>query len=64
MRDMRFDRRYQDMLAGRLSRRQVLRRAIALGLTVPAVSALLAACRREEATPTQAPAAQPTATPY
>lgn len=63
MRDMRPDRPYPDVLAVRLSRRQVLRRAAVLGLAMPAVSALLAACRREEATPTQAPAAQPTATP-
>ena len=51
-----------DMLQLRYSRRQVLRRAAALGLAVPAVSALLAACGGEEATPTTAPAA-PAASP-
>ncbi|MCM8748261.1 ABC transporter substrate-binding protein [Thermomicrobiaceae bacterium CFH 74404] len=63
MRDMRPDRLAPDLLAVRFSRRQVLRRAAALGLSVPALSALLAACAGEEATPTQAPAVQPTATP-
>src|SRR5690606_3823767 len=42
------DRRYLDLyraaLSGRLSRRDVLRRATALGLSMPAVAALLAAC--------------------
>lgn len=35
---------YTDALSGRLSRRQVLRRAGILGLSVPAIAALLAAC--------------------
>lgn len=35
---------YRDALAGRLSRRQVLRRAAILGLSIPALGALLAAC--------------------
>ena len=45
-------------LSGRLSRRDVLKRASALGLSASFISTLLAACRRaEEAAPT-APAAQ------
>uniref|UniRef100_A0A7C2WEX8 ABC transporter substrate-binding protein n=1 Tax=Thermorudis sp. TaxID=1969470 RepID=A0A7C2WEX8_9BACT len=48
----------------RLSRRELLKRAGLLGLTVPVASALLAACAREEAAPTTAPAAaSPTAAP-
>ncbi len=35
---------YQDALAGRLSRRQVLRKAIALGLSSSVIAGLLAAC--------------------
>ncbi len=35
---------YQDALSGRVSRRQVIRRAAMLGLSVPAIAALLAAC--------------------
>ncbi|MDI3339428.1 MAG: ABC transporter substrate-binding protein [Sphaerobacter sp.] len=35
---------YRAALAGRLSRRDVLRRATALGLSTPAIAALLAAC--------------------
>ena len=47
-----------DALSGRLTRRDVLKRAGALGLSASFVSTLLAACRRApEATPT-APAAQ------
>lgn len=48
---------------GRLTRRDVLRRAAALGLTAPAIASLLAACGGgQQATPTTAPAAQtPTA---
>lgn len=65
MSDRTFDRFAQRALARRLSRRQVLRRATALGLAIPTISALLAACRGEEATPTptQAPAQQPSPTP-
>ena len=46
-----------DVLDGRVSRRTLLKRAAALGLTAPVVASLLAACRQEEATPTQPPAA-------
>ncbi|MBX6752650.1 MAG: extracellular solute-binding protein [Thermorudis peleae] len=45
-----------------LSRRQLLRRAAALGLSAPALSALLAACGGGSATPTSAPAAAPSPT--
>lgn len=44
--------------AGQLSRREVLKRAAALGLSAPVIASLLAACARPEATPTTAPAAQ------
>ena len=48
------NRLLRQILRGRQSRRQVLRRAAALGFSASAMSALLAACRRaEEATPTQ-----------
>ncbi|MCM8748644.1 peptide ABC transporter substrate-binding protein [Thermomicrobiaceae bacterium CFH 74404] len=53
----RFEELQQAVLSGSLSRRDVLKRAAALGLSAPAIAALLAACAREEATPTQAPAA-------
>jgi peptide/nickel transport system substrate-binding protein len=46
-----------DVLAGRVSRRELLKRAAALGLTASVVASLLAACRRQEAAPTQPPAA-------
>src|SRR5215210_1503325 len=48
---------YRDLLAGTLTRRDVLRRAVALGLSAPVVTALLAACGGTPATPTVAPAA-------
>lgn len=62
--DTRFDRLMEQTLSGKLSRRSVLRRATALGLSVPAISMLLAACGDDddEPTATTAPAAQPTAT--
>ena len=52
------DQLRMDVLEGRVSRRALLKRAAALGLTAPVVASLLAACQREEATPeaTQAPA--------
>lgn len=43
---------------GQLSRREVLKRAAALGLSAPVIASLLAACARQQATPTTAPAAQ------
>jgi len=48
--------------SGRLTRRQILSRGMALGLSTPAIMALLAACGGGgggEATPTTAPAATP-----
>lgn len=48
---------YREILAGRLSRREVLRRATILGLSVPTVAALLAACGGGEETSTEAPTA-------
>src|SRR5579875_1746070 len=39
-----FDTLYRDAMAGRLSRRQVLRRGMAMGLSASAISLLLAAC--------------------
>ncbi len=44
--------------SGQLSRRDVLKRAAALGASAPVIASLLAACARQEATPTPAPAAQ------
>jgi peptide/nickel transport system substrate-binding protein len=44
--DPRISELWEDTLAGKLSRREVLRRAMVLGLTVPVVSGLLAACSR------------------
>lgn len=44
--------------SGKLNRREVLKRAAALGLSAPVIASLLAACARGEATPTTAPAAQ------
>lgn len=64
----------EEILAGRLTRRSVLKRAMALGLSAPVIASLLAACGGDDddeatatsppaaATPTTAPAA-PTATP-
>ncbi|MFN3337183.1 MAG: PstS family phosphate ABC transporter substrate-binding protein, partial [Thermomicrobium sp.] len=46
----------------RCSRRQLITRAAALGLAMPVVSALLAACGGGQATPTPAPAGQAPAT--
>ncbi len=43
-----FDDLYQDVLNGRTNRRQVLKRGIALGLSVPAIGALLAACADDD----------------
>jgi peptide/nickel transport system substrate-binding protein len=46
------DTRFQDMLSshqnGLLTRRQLLNRAVALGIAVPSVSALLAACETDD----------------
>lgn len=56
---------YQDALTGRMNRRALLKRTAILGLSVPAVASLLAACGDDDddPTPTTAPpAAEPTAT--
>jgi peptide/nickel transport system substrate-binding protein len=69
--ESRLERLRAEILAGRLSRRDVLRRAVALGLSAPVIASLLAACGDDddddaaettEATATTAGAAQPTAT--
>jgi phosphate transport system substrate-binding protein len=44
----KYEELYQAALTGKLDRRQVLKRALALGLTIPAISALLAACADDE----------------
>jgi peptide/nickel transport system substrate-binding protein len=51
-----------EVLAGRLSRRDVLKRGAALGLSAPVIASLLAACGGDDATATPQPAA-PTAPP-
>ncbi|MFN8513758.1 MAG: peptide ABC transporter substrate-binding protein [Chloroflexia bacterium] len=43
------------LVAGQLSRRDFIRRAVALGLSAPAIGAALAACRTAAPTPTTAP---------
>ncbi|MCM8745738.1 peptide ABC transporter substrate-binding protein [Thermomicrobium sp. CFH 73360] len=54
-----FERLQAEIGAGQVTRREVLRRAAALGLTAPAIASLLAACGgAQQATPTAAPAAQ------
>jgi len=49
------DTRYNELLvqamAGRLNRREVLRRSVMLGLSIPAIGALLAACGDDEEDP-------------
>jgi peptide/nickel transport system substrate-binding protein len=48
---------YQGALEGKLTRRQILRRGAALGLTAPVIAGLLAACGgSDETTPTTRPA--------
>ncbi len=44
MRDSRIDELVRDVLTGRMSRRDVVRRAAALGVSAPIVASLLAAC--------------------
>jgi peptide/nickel transport system substrate-binding protein len=52
------ERLREEIASGQVTRREVLRRAVALGLSAPVIASLLAACARQEATPTAAPAAQ------
>jgi peptide/nickel transport system substrate-binding protein len=57
------DRLWDEIIAGRLSRRDVLKRATALGLSAPIVTALLAACGSDDkATATKGAASAGTAT--
>ncbi len=54
---------YREALTGRMSRRQVLRRAAVLGLSAPAIAALLAACGSgSKSTPTTSSAGASTST--
>lgn len=55
-----FEELYAEASTGRLSRRTVLRRAVALGFSMPAIAALLAACADDEDDPTATTAAEPT----
>jgi trehalose transport system substrate-binding protein len=57
-----FDEIYREALAGKLNRREVLKRAGLLGLSIPAISMLLAACTGDDddVTETPAPEAPPT----
>jgi peptide/nickel transport system substrate-binding protein len=56
------DKLRADALHGRLSRRDILKRGAALGLSAPVLASLLAACGGDDATATPRPAAA-TATP-
>lgn len=62
MREWNLDRVHRGPLAGRLSRRQVLRRAAVLGLATPMVGTLLAACGGDDDDDETPAAGQPTAT--
>lgn len=52
-----------DAVAGRITRRAVLRRAMVLGLSLPAISAILAACGDDEDDPTATSGAGTDGTP-
>ncbi len=56
MDDPRIQKLYNQAVTGVLTRRQVLKRAAALGLAAPAIAALLAACGSSKSTPTTASA--------
>ncbi|HVB64281.1 MAG TPA: hypothetical protein VNE17_06090, partial [Nitrolancea sp.] len=62
---MNFESGYQKLMDevtnGRLSRRAVLKRGVALGLSAPAIAALLAACGSSSNTPAATTAASTTA---
>lgn len=63
MTNKNYEELYRDAMAGRLTRRDVLRRAGALGLSIPIISMLLAACADDdEDTGTDADATTPPAT--
>ena len=56
-----FNHLYRDAISGVLTRRQVLKRAAAIGLSAPAIAALLAACgSSNKSTPTTASASTAT----
>jgi len=57
LKDDRIDDLYSGIVAGRLNRRDVLKRGAALGLSAPIIAGLLAACGGSESTPTSAPQA-------
>jgi trehalose/maltose transport system substrate-binding protein len=42
--DKRYDELLEEVMAGKMNRRDVLRRSVMLGLSIPAIGALLAAC--------------------
>ncbi len=59
--DQDLQRLYEQAISGAMSRRQVLKRAAALGLSAPAIAALLAACgSSSKSTPTTASASTAT----
>ena len=61
MEDKDLQRLYEQAISGAMSRRQVLKRAAALGLSAPAIAALLAACgSSSKSTPTTASASTAT----
>jgi len=60
--DSRFDGLMAEARAGRLSRREVLKRAAGLGLGASAIAALLAACGGTSATPTTSTSSTSTTT--
>ncbi|MDQ3547414.1 MAG: extracellular solute-binding protein [Chloroflexota bacterium] len=49
--DTRYNELLEQAMAGRLNRREVLRRSVMLGLSIPAIGALLAACGDDEEDP-------------
>ena len=57
----RFDELMNAATSGKLSRRSVLKRGVALGLSAPAIAALLAACGSSSTTPAATTAASTTA---
>ncbi len=54
----KYEELYTAAISGKMNRRQVLKRAFALGLTIPAISALLAACEDDNSDDSEA-AAEP-----
>ncbi len=59
----RIDELSQDYLAARLDRRRFIQRLLALGLTLPAASAIVAACSSSGASPSAAASAGPSLEP-